>query len=90
MKNPQSIGSMFRPTRFRQTFPNPMARSNGIPPREWVNRGISRVKIKVGREPAQDLPRVEAEPTGFSCREQIAQTTERRAVHLAEVIRMVF
>jgi Fe-S oxidoreductase len=43
------------------------------------------------------LPRVrEASPetliiaNGFSCREQIAQTTDRRAVHLAEVIRMVF
>jgi L-alanine-DL-glutamate epimerase-like enolase superfamily enzyme len=27
---------------------------------EWVNRGISRVKMKVGREPTQDLPQVEA------------------------------
>jgi len=25
---------------------------------------------------------------GFSCREQIAQTTDRKAVHLAELIRM--
>jgi Fe-S oxidoreductase len=25
---------------------------------------------------------------GFSCREQIAQTTERQALHLAEVIQM--
>jgi hypothetical protein len=25
---------------------------------------------------------------GFSCREQIAQTTDRRALHLAEVLRM--
>jgi Fe-S oxidoreductase len=25
---------------------------------------------------------------GFSCREQIAQTTERRAVHLADVLKM--
>jgi hypothetical protein len=27
---------------------------------------------------------------GFSCREQIAQGTERRALHLAEVLRMAF
>jgi L-alanine-DL-glutamate epimerase-like enolase superfamily enzyme len=27
---------------------------------EWVNRGILKVKMKVGREPLQDLPRVEA------------------------------
>jgi Fe-S oxidoreductase len=53
------------------------------------------VSIKAGERVL--LPRVrEASPetliiaNGFSCREQIAQTTDRRAVHLAEVIRMVF
>src|SRR4029079_13609869 len=41
------------------------------------------------------LPAVRSAPphtlivaNGFSCREQIAQTTERRAVHLADVIKM--
>ena len=41
------------------------------------------------------LPAVRAAPgdtlivaNGFSCREQIAQTTEREAVHLAQVIKM--
>jgi Fe-S oxidoreductase len=41
------------------------------------------------------LPAVRAAPAdtlivanGFSCREQIAQTTDREAVHLAQVIKM--
>jgi Fe-S oxidoreductase len=53
------------------------------------------VSIKAGERVL--LPRVRgAAPetliiaNGFSCQEQIAQTTDRRAVHLAEVIRMVF
>ncbi len=51
------------------------------------------VSVKVGEH--ELLPRVRNEGTdtlivadGFSCREQIAQTTNRRALHLAEVMAM--
>jgi Fe-S oxidoreductase len=51
------------------------------------------VSIKVGEHTL--LPRVRAESAdtlivadGFSCREQIAQTTDRRAMHLSEVLAM--
>jgi Fe-S oxidoreductase len=54
-------------------------------------RGHYDVSIKVGEH--QLLPRVRDHPReeliiadGFSCREQIAQTTQRRALHLAEVV----
>ena len=51
------------------------------------------VSIKVGEHML--LPRVRGNPAGdlliadgFSCREQIAQSTDRRAVHLSEVLAM--
>ena len=51
------------------------------------------VSIKVGERVLLPAVRSAAEDTlivadGFSCREQIAQTTDRRALHLAEVIRL--
>jgi hypothetical protein len=51
------------------------------------------VSIKCGERVL--LPAVRAAPRdalivadGFSCREQIAQTTDRRALHLAQVLQM--
>jgi FAD/FMN-containing dehydrogenase/Fe-S oxidoreductase len=51
------------------------------------------ISMKVGE--FQLLPRIRSNPQedfviadGFSCREQIAQTTERRALHVAEVLAM--
>jgi FAD/FMN-containing dehydrogenase/Fe-S oxidoreductase len=51
------------------------------------------VSIKVGERVLLPAVRDAAEDTliiadGFSCREQIAQTTDRRALHLAQVIQM--
>ena len=51
------------------------------------------VSIKVGEHELLPTVRNAAEDTliiadGFSCREQVAQTTERRALHLAQVIDM--
>jgi hypothetical protein len=51
------------------------------------------VSIKVGEHELLPTVRNAAEDTliiadGFSCREQIAQTTERRALHLAQVVDM--
>ena len=51
------------------------------------------VSIKVGERVLLPAVREAAEDTliiadGFSCREQIAQTTDRRALHLAQVIQM--
>jgi len=51
------------------------------------------VSIKVGERALLPAVRDAAEDTliiadGFSCREQIAQTTDRRALHLAQVIQM--
>jgi hypothetical protein len=44
-----------------------------------------RVLLPAVREAAKDTLIV---TDGFSCREQIAQTTDRRALHLAELIQM--
>jgi Fe-S oxidoreductase len=51
------------------------------------------VSIKAGERVLLPAVRQAAKDTlviadGFSCREQIAQTTDRRALHLAEVLRM--
>ena len=51
------------------------------------------VAIKCGERVLLPAVRVQSKDTliitdGFSCREQIAQTTERQALHLAEVIQM--
>jgi len=55
--------------------------------------GHYEVSMKVGEHAL--LPRVRSAPAeslviadGFSCREQIAQTTDRRALHLSEVLAM--
>jgi hypothetical protein len=44
-----------------------------------------RVLLPAVREADQDVLII---ADGFSCREQIAQTTDRRALHLAEVIQL--
>ena len=44
-----------------------------------------RVLLPAVREPQRDTLIV---ANGFSCREQIAQTTDRRAMHIAEVLKM--
>ena len=63
----------------------------------WPDRSDSRKSIttsmKVGEH--ELLPHVRSAPKdtliiadGFSCREQVSQTTDRRPLHLAEVIKM--
>ncbi len=59
----------------------------------WEDSAVAEVSIKAGERVLLPAVRQAAKDTliiadGFSCREQIAQGTDRQALHLAQVLQM--